>query len=102
MKYLFSNEQLSFIRDQAMIYQCACPAQVCVTVDKIRELDEIQKKCLDASDVDKAVHERIRESAIKCHGEMERCLEDILRIEGWDMESLEMPDNLKKRLMDEF
>jgi len=102
MKRVYSDQQISRIRDQAMIYQCACPAQVCVTIDKIRQLDEMQAECLDASDVDRAVHQRIRASAQKCHAELEGCLEDILQLEGWDMETLEMPENLKKRLIDEF
>ena len=98
----YSREQIIHIRDQALTYQCACPAQVCVAIDAIRDLHAYQAKCLDSSETDHAVHQRISESAEATHAELENCLTDILKLEGWDMESLTMPDYLKKRLLDEL
>ncbi|MBD3669741.1 MAG: hypothetical protein HUJ29_03125 [Gammaproteobacteria bacterium] len=99
MQQMFTQEQLEHIRDQAMIFQCACPAQLCVTLDAIQKLHQIQLQCMDATETDRAVHERIRESSEKTHAELEQCLKDILIMEGWDMETLEMPDDLKKQLI---
>lgn len=102
MKKVFSDEQLIHIRNQALIYQCACPAQVCVAIDGIRKLHDYQLACLEATNVDCAVHNRIKDSAEHNHAELERCLTDILRIEGWDMDKLTMPPDMKKRLLDEI
>jgi hypothetical protein len=102
MDMQFSNEQITRIRDQSMVYQCACPAQVCVAISAIRELHRFQAKCLDRSDTDRAVHTRILEAAEQTHAELERCLVDILRLEGWDMQTLKMPKSLQKRLLEEL
>ena len=100
MDIRFSDKQLNSIRDQALIYQCACPAQVATSISELRRLHIMQGACLNEGAVDVAVHEQIRRSAEKAHAEMESCLADILRLEGWDMQSLIMPTDLQKRLMD--
>lgn len=100
MKTNYTSEQLEHIRNQALIYQCACPAQVTVVVDAIRTLHEQQQNCLDETDTDHAVHARIKQSALKAHTELEDCLTGILKLEGWNLESLQMPEYLKKRLLD--
>lgn len=97
MNKIFTNEQITRIRDQAMLYQCACPSQVCVAIDTLRDLQALQIKCLDVTDTDRAVHDRIKEAAEKSHIEMEKCLADILKLEGWNMDTLDMPDSLRKR-----
>lgn len=97
MNKTYTDEQISYIRDQALIYQCACPAQVCEAIDAIRQLYKHQDKCLDTTQTDTAVHLRIKESAEINHEELERCLTDILKLEDWDMQTLKMPDTLKKR-----
>lgn len=102
MKFRFSSQQLEKIREQALIYQCACPAQLCVNIQSVRELYETQLRCMDSTEADQAVHSRIRTSSEKCHLELEDCLEEVLRIEGWDMSTLEMPENLKKNLLNEI
>ncbi len=38
MQQIYSNEQITHIRDQAMVYQCACPAHVCDVLDTLRGL----------------------------------------------------------------
>ena len=82
------------------MYQCACPAQVCVAIDNTRDLYRYQSKCLDATDIDRKVHTRIQTTVEQNHSELEKCLSEILKIEAWDMETLEMPSNLVKRLID--
>ncbi|MFO7602268.1 MAG: hypothetical protein R6X06_00470 [Gammaproteobacteria bacterium] len=101
MQQTYSDAQLMHIRDQAMVYQCACPAQVCVAIDSIRSLYQQQLRCLDTTDTDRSVHERIKASAERSHAELEACLTDIIRIEGWDMATLKMPAYLQKRLIDD-
>jgi hypothetical protein len=44
------------------------------------------------------VHHRIAQATIEAHRIMETCMQDILRIEGWDQETLKMPDNLREML----
>lgn len=100
MNTRYSNKQLTHIRNQALIYQCACPAHVTVVVDAVRTLHEQQQNCLNESDTDHAVHARIKQSAQLAHDELENCLTDILKLEGWDMDTLKMPEYLKKRLLD--
>lgn len=101
MKTRYTHEQLAHIRNQALVYQCACPAQVTVVIDAIRTLHEQQQNCLNETDTDDAVHTRIKESALQVHVELENCLTDILKLEGWDLETLKMPEYLKKRLLDD-
>jgi hypothetical protein len=100
MKTRYTHEQLAHIRNQALIYQCACPAHVTVVIDAIRTLHEQQQSCLNEDDTDHAVHIRINQSAQQAHVELEDCLTDILKLEGWDMQTLQMPEYLKKRLLD--
>ena len=99
MKMRFSQASLTKILDQSVLYQCACPAQVCRHISQQRALYAYQSECLNLTDVDLAVHRRIADAVRSNHAEMESCLEDILRMEGWDMETLEMPDVLKARLL---
>lgn len=102
MNKTFSKEQLFHIRDQAIIYQCACPAQICMAIDAIRGLHDYQNTCLDQTDTDHAVHKRIKESSEKAHIELEQCLQDVLKLEGWNMKTLDMPEYLQKRLLDKY
>lgn len=100
MQQQYSDEQIAHVREQAAIYQCACPAQVCASIAAMRELYAYQARCMDATDVDRAVHLRIAAAADVAHAELERCLTDILNLEGWDMTTLTMPANLQKRLLE--
>jgi hypothetical protein len=97
----FTDLQLQTILEQAAIYSCACPAQVCQSIIQQRTLFNYQATCYNGTDTDRAVHSRIADSVRQTHAEMERCLEDILRLEGWDMDSLKMPTNMAKRLTDD-
>ena len=102
MKKKFTNEALTKIIDQSVCYQCVCPAQICEHINRQRALYDYQAKCLNSTDTDREVHERIAETVMTAHAAMEDCLEDILRLEGWDMETLEMPESLKTRILQQM
>ena len=95
---MFSDSQLTRIIDQATIYMCACPAQVGDMVYKLRHLFAYQQKCLErsGSDINREVHDRIALATSEAHRQMEICLQDILHIEKWDMDTLEMPEGLRQ------
>ena len=99
MDMKFSQQSLTRILDQSVLYQCACPAQVCRHISQQRALFAYQSECLNLTDVDYAVHRRIADAVRRNHAEMENCLEDILRMEGWDMATLELPEALKARML---
>lgn len=92
----FHDKQLTRILDQALIYQCACPAQVCRTLIGLRELFDYQLNCGNRTETDRKVHEAIGLSTAVAHAEMEQCLRRILELEAWDMETLTMPTDLRK------
>lgn len=96
MKNRFSDQQLSHIIDQSLIYQCACPAQVAKHLIGLRDLYEYQQNCINQTETDKAVHERIAADALRAHGALEECLREVLLIEQWDMQTLTMPVSLQK------
>lgn len=98
MKEQFNPLQISKVIDQSLIYQCACPAQVCNTIFELRELYEYQMNCANDSENDKLVHTTIAEATEKAHQLMEDCLRKILEIEGWDIETMIMPGELKKKI----
>lgn len=100
MHHKFKTHQLEKIKKQAIIYQCACPASVVDALISIRSLYNYQEHCEDASETDKRVHQRIKLSVEKIHLELEECLEDVLSLEGWDKNTLTMPDDLKKRMIE--
>lgn len=96
MTIRYSKEVLIKIVQQAMIYQCACPAQICKAIGQVRELYAYQQSCLIRNDTDKAVHERIATTCARNHADLEQCLEDVLTLEGWNLTTYEMPSNLDK------
>lgn len=101
MEQQFPDSALTSIRRQAIVYACACPAQVSQAIGQLRQLHEYQTQCLNESPLDASVHRRIAESVERAHAEMERCLADILAMEGWDPVTLEMPATLQKRIADD-
>jgi hypothetical protein len=97
MDMLYDTLQISKIIDQALLYQCACPAQVCRAIFELRELYDYQMTCvLDAQSND-LVHTTIAKTTVKTHAMMEECLTEVLKIEGWDLNTLTMPDALRKK-----
>lgn len=97
MKQTFDSAQISMVIDQALIYQCACPAQVCKSIFELRELYEYQMECMNDSENDLLVHKAIAQATELAHELMEDCLRKVLEIEGWDTANLVMPELLKKK-----
>jgi hypothetical protein len=96
----FRNQQLTRILQQAAVYLCACPAQVCEAISQQRRLFAYQAACINSNDTDYAVHLRIAKTIQKTHAELEVCLQDVLQLEEWDMVTLTMPKKLQKRMLD--
>jgi len=96
LKTQFSDKQISYILDQSLIYQCACPAQVAKHIIGLRDLFAYQQDCLNQTDTDVAVHQRIAADAQRAHGALEECLHAVLVLEQWDMDTLKMPVSLQK------
>lgn len=102
MNTRYPNEVITHIIEQSIIYSCACPAQICAVINKNRALFNYQQRCLNLTDTDKAVHQTIAKTTENIHILLEKCLEDILHLEGWDMETYQMPESMQKKLMSEF
>jgi hypothetical protein len=98
MKERFPAAQVTRVLDQALIYQCACPAQVCRTIFELRELYDYQKNCSNVTEEDQGVHATIAEATAGAHALMEECLARVLDIEGWDLATLTMPEHLRKAI----
>lgn len=93
----FSDQELEQIVEEATIYMCACPGQVAVQLRALRELHRYQLCCQNEPDNDGRVHCVIAESTERAHATMEDCLEQVLLIEGWDRQTLKMPEGLRRR-----
>lgn len=98
----FTQAELGSVIEQALIYMCACPAQVAQAILKLRELYRYQLHCAGQTDSDVAVHELISQSTIQSHAIMQDCMEKIIEMEGWDRATLEMPAGLRKRQLKEI
>lgn len=99
LKSNYSHGQLRSIIEQAFIYQCACPAQVAKQLSDLQHLYNYQMACVNETGTDAAVHKRIAESVERSYAELEQCMTDVLILEGWNLETLKMPDYLQKRLV---
>ena len=98
MKQQFDSSQISKVIDQSLMYQCACPAQVCKAIFELRDLHRYQMDCLNDSINDVQVHSAIALAAEQSHALMEACLTKVLELEGWDVASLEMPEPLRTKI----
>ena len=92
----FTALQLAIINDQAALYTCACPVHISLQITNLRKLFDYQKMCMDmdtpfVNSVEMQVHQRIAEVTKQAHQLMEQCLDDVLDMEGWDRNKLEMP-----------
>ena len=94
----FDAAQISKVLDQALVYQCACPAQVCRTLFELRELHDYQLNCANDTANDQLVHAVIAASTETAHAAMEECLAQVLKMEGWDMATLVIPEGLRKKV----
>ena len=98
MKQQFSASQVSKVINQALMYQCACPAQVCKSIFDLRELFDYQMNCA-SDDINNAlVHNTIAAAAEVSHEIMEECLKKILEIEGWDQTNFIMPESIRQKV----
>ena len=95
----FSDQEITRIREVAAVYECACPAQLGRQVAELRQLWAYQERCLNRTELDRQVHERICAALRVSHEAIEQALEEVLRLEGWDRERLEMPAALRERLL---
>jgi hypothetical protein len=102
MQQKYSDNQLSRVIDQSLVYQCACPAQVCRAIFELRELYEYQMNCANDTANDRLVHEAIAAAAEASHEGMEQCLTRVLEIEGWDPVTLILPASLRKKTAKHF
>jgi hypothetical protein len=99
----FSSTELESVIDQAMIYQCACPAQVARLMLALREVHRYEAGCLQRQDAYLAqTHRLIAEATEKAHAIMEQCLQEVMQIEGWQREGLIMPDTLREHQLTEL
>ena len=92
----YTNEQLEKILDEAMIYMCACPAQVAEQLLQLRKLFDYQNSCISKGSLLADVHRRIADATRVAHAEMELCLDDVLKLAGWDPQTMEMPAGLRE------
>jgi hypothetical protein len=97
-----TDAELSKVIEQAVIYMCACPAQVADSVRKLRELYRYQLRCIANTGNNNVVHALIAQSTIQSHAIMQDCLDKVIELEEWDRSTLEMPDGLRKRQMQEI
>lgn len=91
----FSKDQLQAIIEEAAIYFCACPAQVCQQLLHLMDLHEYQENCLERA-ANETVHTTIAAATAQAHAVLEECLDQILTLEGWDRATLKMPPGLRR------
>jgi len=92
----YNNQQLETILDEAMVYLCACPAQVAEQLLQLRKVFDYQNKCIRKGSLLADVHLRIATSISIAHAELENCLTDVMQMEGWDPQTLKMPEGLRE------
>ncbi len=93
----YSDAELEQIVEEAMLYMCACPGQVASEIRRLRELIAYQQSCGQQPDNASAVHQCIARHAMQSHAVMEACLSEVLALEGWDRQTLRMPEGLRMR-----
>ncbi len=96
----FTQSQLNDIMEQGMIQQCACPALLTRLLSDARYLNEYQKTCQSDSENDQRVHAAIARATDIVSSILEDYLIDILVLEEWETETLQMPERLVKLQMD--
>lgn len=93
----FTDAELEKIVNEAMLYMCACPAQVAAQISHLRGLLRYQRNCQQtASGSAVQVHQTIVDATMLAHRQLEQCLDQVLQLEGWDRQTLEMPAGLRQ------
>ena len=103
LDYQYSDEQLEKIKNQGLIYACVCPSQVSEQVLSLRLLLKYQAQCQKEADertID--THNLIVDASVKANEIMEKCLHDILILEGWDLQTLQMPEHLRDLIVEKL
>lgn len=95
LQHRFSDAELARIVEEATLYMCACPGQVAAEIHRLRELFRYQQRCEIGQPANTAVHQAIALAAAQAHLEMENCLDQVLTLEGWDRQTLKMPEGLR-------
>ena len=98
----YTDAELISIIEQGMIYMCACPAQVAEALRKLRSLLTYQLRCSADPENDAAVHAAIATSTIQSYQIMQDCLDTVIALEKWDRTTLQMPEGLRRRQMQEL
>lgn len=98
----YTDAELVSIIEQGLMYMCACPAQVAEALLKLRALHKYQLICSTDTKNDLAVHTAIAESTVQSHHIMQDCLDKVIALEKWDRTTLQMPDGLRKRQMEDL
>jgi hypothetical protein len=98
----YTDAELVSIIEQGMIYMCACPAQVAEALVKLRTLHKYQLACATDPTNDLAVHAAIAKSTVQSHHIMQDCLDTVVALERWDRTTLQMPEGLRKRQMQDL
>jgi len=70
-------------------------------MQQLRQLVAYQMRCISDPDNNIEVHQQIADSTIKAHRELEACLTKVIALEHWDPVTLDMPEGLRKRQLDE-
>jgi hypothetical protein len=96
----FSQDEIFRLLDQAMIYMCDCPGQVARLVSLVRDAYAYQDRCLEDRDNLASTHQAIKATLEQCHALLENCLEQVIESEGWDRQTLAMPEALRRRMID--
>lgn len=96
----YTDDQIDKVRQEGFIYSCACPSQVSENIGNLRQLLKYENQCLINEKIssDRKTHQIIAEAAQRAHDIMEQCLNDVLIHEQWDMETLTMPEGLRKKI----
>jgi hypothetical protein len=102
MKIRFPDEILTRILEQCMLHTCACPAQICRVLNEQRALYYYQSQCINTTENDRRIHQRITDSLEITHAHLEECLADVLQLEGWDLETYQMPEAMLQKRLSEF
>ncbi len=98
----FSDQQLERIVDEATVYMCACPAQVAAAIRNLRQLHAYQRNCETQAlggegETGLTVHREIAAAALGAMATLEDCLDRVLDMEGWDRQTLRMPEGLRRK-----
>lgn len=101
LDHKFTALQLDIINKQAELYKCVCPIHVSMQIINLRKLFDYQNTCMDMpteGDAQMQVHKLIAEVTKQSHQLMEQCLDEILDLEGWDKNTLQMPAGIRTRI----